>query len=127
MLVLSVLRSHDDNVYRVTLESTHNLLFIRFEDSPFASLVPSEINPFVKVILSACQEQLLKSKHLCIESLSKKIILVMQTTAPPVHPATAPPVHPAVIGDLAFAGVLIQFLMKQQWSRWDFGCPHHLL
>ncbi len=19
------------------------------------------------------------------------------------------------------------FLMKQQWSRWDFGCPHHLL
>ena len=17
------------------------------------------------------------------------------------------------------------FLMKQQWSRWDFGCPHH--
>ncbi len=125
MLVLSVLRSHDDNVYRVTLEPTHNLLFIRFEDSPFAS---REI-----VILSACQEQLLKSKHLCIESLSKKIILVMQTTAqpvhpatappvhpavigdlaaPPVHPATAPPVHPAVIGDLAFAGVLIQGLFS---------------
>ncbi len=19
------------------------------------------------------------------------------------------------------------FLMQQQWSRWDFGCPHHLL
>ncbi len=18
------------------------------------------------------------------------------------------------------------FLMKQQWSRWDLGCPHHL-
>ena len=32
------------------------------------------------------------------------------------------------VGYLAFAVVQIQgFLMKLQWSRWDFGCPHHLL
>ena len=37
----------------------------------------------------------------------------------------ASPVHPAVIGYLAFAkGANSRpFLMEQQWSRWDFGCP----
>ncbi len=42
----------------------------------------------------------------------------------------APPVHPSVIGYLTFAicwGANSRpFLMKQQWSRWDFGCAHHI-
>ncbi len=37
----------------------------------------------------------------------------------------APPVHSAVIGYLVANSR--PFLMKQQWSRWDFGCLHHLL
>ncbi len=41
-----------------------------------------------------------------------------------------PPTSPtSLIWYLAFAGVQIQglFSCKKQWSRWDFGCPHHLL
>ncbi len=38
-------------------------------------------------------------------------------------------VHLAVIGYLAYTEVQIQglLLMKQQLSRWDFSCSHHLL
>ena len=38
-----------------------------------------------------------------------------------------PPVHPAVNGTWHKLGCKLWLLLDQQWSRWDFGCPHHLL
>ena len=41
-------------------------------------------------------------------------------------PNIMPPVHPAENGYLEFPGCKSS-LQYQLWSRWDFGCPHHLL
>ncbi len=41
----------------------------------------------------------------------------------------APPVHPGCdwVPGIFWGANSRPFLMQQQWSRWDFGCPHHLL
>ena len=44
---------------------------------------------------------------------------------PPTTP-TSPPSCDWVPG-ICWGANSRPFLMKQQWSRWDFGCPHHLL
>ncbi len=41
-------------------------------------------------------------------------------------PPTSPPSCDWVPG-ICWNGNLKAFLMQQQWSRWDFECPHHLL
>ncbi len=41
-------------------------------------------------------------------------------------PPTSPPSCDWVPG-ICWGANARPFLMKQQWSRWDFGCPHHLL
>ncbi len=44
---------------------------------------------------------------------------------PPTSPTSPPSCN--WVPSICWGANSRPFLMKQQWSRWDFGCPHNLL